>query len=54
MRKSADHMIEIPAAAELLAPILEIVPAATAGLSHRRAARLRRGSAAQSGQERDG
>ena len=52
--RSADHVIEFPPAHELLLPILEDRPAAVAGVSHRRAPRLRRGSAAQSGQERHG
>jgi len=32
--KVADYIIEIPAAPDLLAPILEVVAAATAGLSY--------------------
>ena len=43
-----------PEAPALLQPDPHRHPAATAGLPHRRAARLRRGPAAQPGQERDG
>ena len=52
-RKMADHVIEIPPTLELLAPDSGDRAAAAAGVSHRRAPRLRRGSAAQPGQERD-
>ena len=52
-RKTADHVIEIPAASELLTPDPGDRAAAAAGISHRGAARLRRGSAAEPGQERD-
>ena len=51
--RSADHVIEIPATPRLLTPDSGDRAAAIAGVSHRRAARLRRGSAAQPGQERD-
>ena len=50
----ADHVIEIPPRSELLLPDSRDRAAATAGVSHRRAPRLRCGSAAQPGQERDG
>ena len=53
INEAADHVIYVPHAPELLSPILEIVPAATAGLSHCRAPRLRRRPAAQPGEVGD-
>ena len=50
----ADDVIDVPARRGLLAADRDEHPAATAGLSHRRAARLRRRQAPQPGQERDG
>ena len=50
----ADDVIEVPDVEDFLQPIVTVDPAATAGLSHRRAARLRRRQAAESGEERDG
>ena len=54
VRKVADDVIEIPAAPDLLDADPRDRAAAVAGLSHRGAARMRRGSAAQSRQERHG
>jgi glucosamine--fructose-6-phosphate aminotransferase (isomerizing) len=53
-KTGADHIIEIPATVELLAPILEIVPLQLLAyhIAVRRGCDVR--SAAQSGQERDG
>ena len=50
IREAADHVLYVPDAPELLAPILEVVPLPVAGVSHRRAARLRRRPTAQSGE----
>ena len=50
IREAADHVIYVPRAPELLAPILEVVPLPVAGVSHRGAPRLRRRSAAQPGE----
>ena len=51
----ADHVIYDPARrSTCCTPLLSVDPAAAAGLPHRRAARLRRGPAAQPGQERHG
>ena len=54
IKEAADHVIYVPEAPEELLPILEIVPLAVAGLSHRGAARLRRRSAEESGEVGDG
>ena len=54
IREAADHVLYVPDAPELLAPILEVVPLPVAGVSHRRAPRLRRRSAAQPGEVGDG
>ena len=54
VRKSADHVIAIPVDERVAAADSRDRAAAVAGVSHRGAARLRRGSAAQSGQERHG
>ena len=50
----ADDVIPVPDVPEYLQPIVVRDPAATAGVPHRAAARLRRGQAAQPGEERDG
>ena len=50
----ADDVIYVPDVPEYLQPLVAVDAAATAGLSHRPAARLRRRQAAQPGQERDG
>ena len=50
----ADDVIQVPDGRGFLAADRHGDPAATAGLSHRRAARLRRRQAAESGEERDG
>ena len=49
-RETADHVIEIPAAPDLIAPHSRNRAAAAARVSHRRAPRLRRRSASQSRQ----
>ena len=54
IRKVANDVIYLPKALEPIYPILASRAAATVRLSHRRRARLRRGQAAQPGQERDG
>ena len=54
MQKLADDFIEVPWAIEPLQPILTVDPDAAAGVLHRPAPRMRRGSAAESGEERDG
>ena len=53
IKESADHVLYVPAAPELLAPILEVVPAATAGVSHRGSPGMRRRSASQPGEVGD-
>ena len=50
----ADDVIPVPDVPEYLQPLVSGDPAAAAGLPHRPAARLRRGQAAQPGEERDG
>ncbi len=50
----ADHVIYVPQTLSMLQPLLIGDPAPAAGLPHRRAARLRRGPAAQPGEERHG
>ena len=52
--KLADHVIELPRLERTAAADSGSCAAAIAGVSHRGAARLRRGSAAQPGQERHG
>ena len=53
--KVADDVIYVPrTAATAFSPLLTVDAAATARLPHRRRPRLRRGQAAQPGQERDG
>jgi glutamine---fructose-6-phosphate transaminase (isomerizing) len=50
----ADFLITVPDAHPLLMPVLMVAAAPAAGVPHRRAARLRRRSAAEPGQERHG
>jgi hypothetical protein len=53
-KEASDHVIELPPALDLLSPMLEIVPAAIIGVSHRGSARLRRRSAEEFGQVGNG
>ncbi len=53
IRELVEHVIYVPEAPELLAPLIEVVPLQLAGVSHCCTARLRRGSATESGQIRD-
>ena len=53
LRELVEHVIYVPHALELLAPLLEVVPLQLLA-PHRGAARLRRGSATESGQIRHG
>ena len=53
VRQFTEDVLEIPVSNELLLPILEIVPLQIVGVSHRRVARVRRGSASEPGEVGD-
>ena len=54
LAERVDHVVQVPATIEMLQPLLTVIPLQLARLSHRGPPGLRRRSAAQPGQERNG